>query len=75
MLVLNQQLKDKYLKPLKVYKVASKSDKGKFHIVEELSDGKFTCDCPAGLFNRPCRHKRIVFNKIHNITKSEYTTL
>jgi hypothetical protein len=70
-----QFFKENNLLPIKKWKIASKSEKGLFYTVEELPNGKFVCDCIAGGMNKPCRHKRIVFNKIHNITKSEYTTL
>lgn len=61
--------------PIKVWKVPSKSEKGIIHTVLQFNDEKFECDCYAGTIKKPCRHKRIVYNKIHNITKSEYQTL
>jgi hypothetical protein len=70
-----QFLRENNLLSVNEWKVPSKSEKGKFHTVGRLSDGKFTCDCPAGSLNKPCRHKRIIYNQINNITKSEYETL
>ena len=72
MLALNKQLRDIFLKPVNKYKVASKSEKGKFYLVEELPSGKFICNCIAGGMGRECRHVRICKNKLKGITKSNY---
>ena len=45
---------------LKRYKVPSKSQQGKYHIVEELEDDKLKCDCLGWRKEKECRHCRIV---------------
>lgn len=72
MLAVNEKLKNQYLKPIRQWKLESKSEKGVYRIVEELAGGKLTCTCPAGSFNAECRHKRIVRNKLTNNIKPEY---
>lgn len=58
------------------WQVQSKSEKGKFYNVSyNEKANKWSCDCFAGSLNKPCRHKRIVYNQLHGITKSEYETL
>jgi len=49
---------------IKAFKVPSKSKKGSWHIVEYFRDGHLVCDCPAGVFKRPCRHKQIVAKRL-----------
>lgn len=61
MLVINQSLAKQFLEVLETYKVSSKSEKGKFHVVKKLSSGKFICSCPS---YKECRHIRIVKNNI-----------
>lgn len=49
--------------PIKSWRVPSQSDVGVYYTVELMSDGKFICDCPAGVFQRKgrsCRHREIV---------------
>jgi len=53
-------LKEKGLIVEKVFRIPSRSEEGKFHIVELLGNGELKCDCVAGSFNRFCRHKRKV---------------
>ena len=53
----------------KKYKVRSRSHPGEFHIVEILPDGKIVCDCEAGLYNRPCWHKKLIER---HLKKNEY---
>jgi hypothetical protein len=72
MLSINKQLYSEFLKPIKIYKIASKSEKGLMHIVEELPNGKFVCDCAAGSFKSECRHIREVKHKKLGIIKSNY---
>jgi len=45
---------------VKKYRVPSKSEKGKYHLVEIDDTGKMFCDCVAGNFSRPCSHKKII---------------
>ena len=40
------------------FRVPSKSEPGKFHIVRILIDGSFSCDCEAWSFHRECSHIR-----------------
>jgi hypothetical protein len=42
---------------MKKYKIPSRSEKGKFRIVEERWRGKYFCDCPA---YKECYHIRLV---------------
>jgi len=59
--------------PVRSFKVASKSRKGKFHIVELWSDGTLVCGatseydiygdfevCMAGFYRNSCNHKKRV---------------
>jgi len=41
----------------RVFRIPSKSEPGKYHIVELFSDGHLECDCVAGVFKRECSHK------------------
>jgi hypothetical protein len=72
MLPLNKRLQELYLKPLQKWKVASKSEKGVYHIVEELPSGKLVCSCTAGQMNKECRHKRLVKNNQSKFFKPNY---
>lgn len=54
--------------PIHQEKVKSKTTEGLFYTVAEYRDGKYSCDCVAGLMNKPCRHVRIVQNKKRGIT-------
>lgn len=72
MLNLNQNLKSQYLKPVQKWKVASKSEKGVYHIVEELPTGKLICSCVAGSMGKECRHKRLVVNNQNKFFKPNY---
>jgi len=45
---------------IKRFKVLSRSEKGKFRIVELNNNGKLSCNCPAGEWSRPCRHKEVI---------------
>jgi len=54
-------------KVIKKWRVASKSEKGEYHIVSLLDDRSYTCTCIAGLMNRVCRHKRLVAKKLKDI--------
>ena len=56
---------------VKRFKVKSKSNPNSFHHLELLSNGKIICDCYAGVFNRDCRHKKLVKEKLQ---KYEQTT-
>ncbi len=58
--------------PIKIFKVKSRTnfnpDLGKFeeYQVELWGDGKWTCNCLAGSFNRLCHHKK---EKIEDLKK------
>jgi len=39
------------------FKIESKSQPGTYHIVDVMSDGKLLCDCHAGFYRQPCKHK------------------
>lgn len=56
MKVLQQILDKAGLLPIYRFKVRSKSEQGKFHIIEVFSDGHSECDCVAGSYKQPCRH-------------------
>ena len=56
------KLKD-VIYPVDSWRVPSQSDVGVDYTIELLSNGKFRCDCPAGVFQkkgRSCRHREIV---------------
>lgn len=38
------------------FRVPSRSEEGKWHIVELESDGKLYCDCVASYFRNECYH-------------------
>lgn len=57
-------LKSKGLAVIKVFRVPSRSEKGKFHIVQLFGDRHLECSCVAGGFKQPCRHKKIVAEKL-----------
>ena len=48
---------------LEKWNVRSSKDPGKLYLVEKLSDNSLQCDCPAGMFKRDCRHKRLIREK------------
>jgi len=48
------------LTPIKQFRVASRSEKGKFHIVVLYQDGHLECNCVAGQFHQNCFHKKRV---------------
>lgn len=54
---------------IKTFRVPSKSEKGVNRRVELTNKGRLFCDCPAGSFNRNCRHKKAV---IKHIEKNGY---
>ena len=60
----NEFLRDKGRIIEKVFQVPSKSEPEKRHIVQFFSDWHLECNCVAGSFKRPCRHKRIVAEKL-----------
>jgi len=45
------------LTPEKVFKVHSSSDPDVIYEVEVYSNGKLSCNCPAGTMKRECKHK------------------
>jgi len=48
------------------FRVRSKSEPGKYHIVEMFADKHLECDCPASCFRKiECRHIRIVKEKLY----------
>jgi len=56
-----QQILDKAgLAPVYKFKVESKSEKGKFHIVKVYKDERIECNCFAGLMKQSCGHSEIV---------------
>jgi len=61
-MTISQQLIERYneSRTIKKWKVPSKSEKGKYHIVRQLKDGSLQCDCFAGQMKRECSHKKIV---------------
>ncbi len=68
MLELNRKLGEEFGElPIKKYRVRSKSKKDVFYIVEQLSNGKFVCDCPA---YKECRHIKIVKKKLNEQKKT-----
>jgi hypothetical protein len=50
-----------------LFKLPSKSEKGKFHTISESKRGSLICDCTAGKFERECRHKRITSNTLKGL--------
>jgi len=66
---MNNQRPSRYLMrklgllPVFQWRVASKSEKGKYHIVGWFEDGRFECSC-IGFQTRKkdCRHLRIIKN-------------
>ena len=62
----SQKLAQKFNElPISKFRIKSKSEPGKFHIVELFNDGRLECDCPAGCFRKiECRHIKIVKNHI-----------
>ncbi len=63
MLELNKKLAEEFGEEVvQRYKVRSKSEKGKFRIVEILSSGEFFCDCPS---YKECRHIKLVKKKLN----------
>lgn len=50
---------------IKRFRVKSKSEPNKFHEVTILSNDKLYCDCIAGRFAKPCRHKKLVEQKLY----------
>lgn len=74
--------------PIRAFRVSSKSEKGKKHIVELWSDGVLSCGatsdyniygdfaiCKAGLYNKPCRHKKIVRDYLRQYEPEAYKKL
>lgn len=59
MKVLQQILDKAGLAPIYRFKVPSKSEPKKFHIIEVFKDGHSECDCVASSYNQPCRHIKI----------------
>jgi len=60
--------------PVRIFRVRSTSEPDLFHEVVLYSDGSFSCDCQAGLFNRECKHKikvRKFLNKNNGRKKEE----
>lgn len=51
----------------KEWRVRSKSDTNKYHIVGWDGKDYWECDCVAGSYGRDCRHKRIVKNKLKGL--------
>ncbi len=47
-------------RPIKKWKVPSKSQQGVYHEVRLEQDGKFNCECPAGRFKAECSHIKMV---------------
>ena len=50
---------------VKKWNVRSSSDPSRLYLVEKMADGSLRCDCPAGLFNRECRHKSLIREKLN----------
>lgn len=46
------------------FRVPSKSEKGKFHIVRMFKNRELECDCIAGQFRQECSHIRKVKEKL-----------
>lgn len=38
--------------------IESNTTRGKFYRVYLDHNGKLQCNCPAGVYERPCKHKR-----------------
>jgi len=64
-----------YSPTIKTFKVPSRSEKGKFHTVELLQNGKLICDCLAGSFKHNCYHKNIVLQQLKGMIKIKVKSL
>ena len=67
MLASKQFLIKNNLVAVKRYKVPSKSEPNKYHIINEYADGRTECDCMARMNNRFCRHLRLIQHKNKNL--------
>jgi hypothetical protein len=69
---------NKSMPAIQSYAVKSKSQPGKYHMVEVLESGKLLCsqrtgkidgkdfvDCIASIYNRPCAHRKIIENYLN----------
>ena len=61
-MTVSQQIVERYNEnqTIKKWKVPSKSEKRKYHLVRQLKDGSFRCNCIAGQMKRECSHQKIV---------------
>ena len=50
---------------VKSFRIPSK-DNTHWHTIDLWNDGKLTCDCEAGTFNRYCHHRKIAEDYIKN---------
>jgi hypothetical protein len=66
--VRNRPVKGEEVSVLLSRRIPSRSQRGHSWTVEHLSDGRWLCDCPAGLWQRQggaeCRHIRQVKNEL-----------
>jgi len=67
-MTVSQKLTKKFTEfPISKFKVKSKSELGKFHIVEVFKDGRLECNCPRSVYKKgECRHRKIVKAHIEN---------
>jgi len=57
---------------IKEWKVKSKSDPSKHHIVGWNGNDYWVCDCAGYAFNKNCRHIRKVINKLNGLKYNNY---
>lgn len=46
--------------PKRIFQIRSKSNPNEWHYVDLWGDGELICDCEAGKYRKPCRHKQRV---------------
>ena len=57
---------------IKTFDVLSSSEIGTYRTVELTNKGRLFCDCPAGSFNKPCRHKKLISEQLE---KNDHPTV
>ena len=57
---------------IKKFKVPSRKQKGRFHLVELYSDNSLECSCLAGQFKKNCFHKSRVRDYLNETGNKKY---
>jgi hypothetical protein len=54
------------------FRIRSKSQKGKYHIVAWCGGDECECTCTAGQFHHPCRHVRIAKHHLKGLRAEKH---